>query len=60
MRSKSTADDKLTKAGAVELEEDALDQASGGVSKAEAITIKQKVTQINIGSTVTSNPPEPV
>ena len=47
------ADEKLTKAGAVELEEDKLDQASGGVSKVDAITVKQKVTRI------VSEPPEP-
>jgi hypothetical protein len=54
------AEEKLTKAGAVELEEDVLDQASGGVSKVEAITIKQTVSRDNIGSAVTGQPPEPV
>lgn len=49
------ADEKLTKAGAVELEEDKLDQASGGVNKIDSLTIKQKT---NIVSRSTQ-PPDP-
>jgi hypothetical protein len=41
-----------TKAGAVELEEHALDEASGGVSKIDALTIKQTVGPTTIKQSV--------